>query len=62
MTDLAELARLVQRRDALAEQIEQAIVAAMNADTRNVSRIAEAAGMTRAGVHKLVKRRKGKAA
>lgn len=56
MTDLTELARMVARRSALTEQIERAIVAAMNAPDRNVTEIARAAGMTRAGVHKLHQR------
>jgi hypothetical protein len=60
--NLDRIALLRADRDVLAEELERSIMEAMNAPDRNVSRIAGAAGMTRAGVHKLVKRRKGKAA
>lgn len=56
MTDLDALARLTARLAQLKEQHDAAVADAMNEPDRNVTAIAKAAGMTRAGVHKLAKR------
>lgn len=56
MTDLDSLARLTLRLDALRIQHEEAVAELMDQPDRNVTHIARAAGMTRAGVHKLHKR------
>lgn len=55
--DLDHIARITQRVEALAEQREQSIMDAIAERHHTVTDIAKAAGMTRAGVHKLVARR-----
>lgn len=55
-SDLDTLTRITQRLTILKAQHEAAIAEAMNQPDRNVTAIAQAAGMTRAGVHKLHQR------
>ncbi len=57
MTDLDDLARTTARLHALAELHADMIATAMTERHHTVTDIAKAAGMTRAGVHKLVARR-----
>ena len=54
--DLDHLQRTTTRLAALKALHEEQVVAAMNRSDRNVSHIAKAAGMTRAGVHKMAQR------